>query len=266
MQFDYTPLHLAATKMAGQWPKVPVTLLGAGPGDLGLMTLKGLVRLHQADVVMYDYLVAPDILALASQAELVCVGKRAGDHSVPQSEINLLMAEYAEQGKQVLRLKGGDPFIFGRGGEELELLAERGIDFEVIPGITAASGCAAYAGIPLTHRDHAQTALFVTGHKQVGADDLDWPILANPAHTLVVYMGVMRNAVISQELIAHGRDASTPVAVVERGTSDAQRVFTGQLASLGSLIEDNQVQSPALIIVGEVVTLADKLNWYQGAD
>ncbi|TCI04746.1 uroporphyrinogen-III C-methyltransferase [Corallincola luteus] len=252
-----------AENMAQAWPPVPVSLIGAGPGDPGLLTIKALIRLQQADVVMYDYLVSEEIMSLVpAHVEKVCVGKRAGNHSVPQGEINLLMAERAVNGDKVVRLKGGDPFIYGRGGEELELLVEKGVPFEVVPGITAASGCAAYAGIPLTHRDYAQTAMFITGHRQQGGAELDWQILAKSSHTLVIYMGVLRSQDIQQALIAHGRDETTPFVIVERGTTPRQRVVKGQLYQLAEIVADAEVGSPALIIIGEVVALADKLAWF----
>jgi uroporphyrin-III C-methyltransferase len=245
------------------WPPVACSLVGAGPGDPGLLTIKALVRLQQADVVMYDYLVSAEVMALVgSRAELICVGKRAGNHSVAQADINRLMAKYAQSGSRVVRLKGGDPFIYGRGGEELELLVEQGISFEVIPGITAASGCAAYAGIPLTHRDFAQTAMFMTGHRQQGEEELDWPVLAKPSHTLVIYMGVMRALDIQQALINHGRDPDTPFAVVERGTTPQQRLVKGKLSQLADVIEGANIGSPALIIIGEVVELTERLAWF----
>ncbi|GAA5215883.1 uroporphyrinogen-III C-methyltransferase [Corallincola platygyrae] len=262
-----SPLRLCAENLAQQmteqWPPVAVSLVGAGPGDPGLLTIKALIRLQQADVVMYDYLVSEPIMSLVPETvERVCVGKRAGNHSVPQADINRLMAERAAAGQRVVRLKGGDPFIYGRGGEELELLVEQNIPFEVVPGITAASGCAAYAGIPLTHRDYAQTAMFVTGHRQQGADDLDWQALAKRSHTLVVYMGVMRSAVIQEQLIGHGREADTPFVIVERGTSDKQRIVKGKLSQLSEIVESANVGSPALIIIGEVVELAERLAWF----
>ncbi len=254
-----------ATELARQWPPVAVSLIGAGPGDVGLLTIKALVRLQQADVVMYDFLVSESVMALIPEsAEQICVGKRAGAHSVAQVEINRMMAERAAAGQKVVRLKGGDPFIYGRGGEELELLAERGIPFEVIPGVTAASGCAAYAGIPLTHRDYNQTAMFVTGHRQQGEDALDWQVLAKPAHTLVIYMGILRSDFIQQQLIAYGRDPATQVALIERGTQPCQRVVLTRLGELAATIAEVEIESPALIVVGEVVELARQLHWFDG--
>lgn len=216
--------------------------------------------MQQADVVLYDYLVSDEVLDLVRRdAEKICVGKRAGNHSVMQEETNRLLVTLAQQGKKVVRLKGGDPFIFGRGGEELEVLAAAGIGFSVVPGITAASGCAAYSGIPLTHRDYAQSVRFVTGHaKQDG--ELDWSCLAQDKQTLVFYMGLSQAAEIQRQLSDHGLALTTPVALVENGTSVRQRVVTGELAQLGQLA--TQVKSPSLIIIGGVVGLRKKLNWF----
>ncbi|WP_181714854.1 uroporphyrinogen-III C-methyltransferase [Vibrio tarriae] len=243
-----------------------VALVGAGPGDPELLTVKALSYLQQADVVLYDYLVSDEIMALIpSETILVCVGKRAGHHSVPQEKTNQLLVDFARQGYRVVRIKGGDPFMFGRGGEELEVLFEAGVKFQVVPGITAAAGATAYAGIPLTHRDYAQSALFVTGHLKAQAEDLDWSTLARGKQTLVIYMGLSNAAAIAEQLQLHGRQASTPVAIIERGTQVNQQVLIGTLQTLPSLA--SQAQSPALIVVGEVVALADKLHWFgeQGA-
>ncbi|TQQ08591.1 uroporphyrinogen-III C-methyltransferase [Vibrio cholerae] len=243
-----------------------VALVGAGPGDPELLTVKALSYLQQADVVLYDYLVSDEIMALiASETILVCVGKRAGHHSVPQEKTNQLLVDFARQGYRVVRIKGGDPFMFGRGGEELEVLFEAGVKFQVVPGITAAAGATAYAGIPLTHRDYAQSALFVTGHLKAQAEDLDWSTLARGKQTLVIYMGLSNAAAIAEQLQLHGRQASTPVAIIERGTQVNQQVLIGTLQTLPSLA--SQAQSPALIVVGEVVALAAKLHWFgeQGA-
>jgi uroporphyrin-III C-methyltransferase len=238
-----------------------VALVGAGPGDPELLTLKAVSFLQQADVVLYDYLVSDEIMSLVpDDTILVCVGKRAGHHSVPQEKTNQLLVDFAGQGHRVVRIKGGDPFIFGRGGEELEALFEAGIRFQVVPGITAAAGATAYAGIPLTHRDYAQSAIFVTGHVRAENDDMDWSTLARKHQTLVIYMGLMKSAHIRQELIRHGRDPQTPVAIIERGTQARQKLFRGNLSQLSQLAE--QAQSPALIVIGEVVMLADKLNWF----
>ncbi|ENM5916647.1 uroporphyrinogen-III C-methyltransferase [Vibrio mimicus] len=238
-----------------------VALVGAGPGDPELLTIKALCYLQQADVVLYDYLVSDDIMALIpTETILVCVGKRAGHHSVPQEKTNQLLVDFARQGYRVVRIKGGDPFMFGRGGEELEVLFEAGVKFQIVPGITAAAGATAYAGIPLTHRDYAQSALFVTGHLKAQAEDLDWSTLARGQQTLVIYMGLSNAAMIAQQLQLHGRHASTPVAIIERGTQTSQKVLIGTLQTLPSLA--TQAQSPALIVVGEVVALADKLHWF----
>lgn len=238
-----------------------VALVGAGPGDPELLTVKALSYLQQADVVLYDYLVSDEIMALIpSETILVCVGKRAGHHSVPQEKTNQLLVDFSRQGYRVVRIKGGDPFMFGRGGEELEVLFEAGVKFQVVPGITAAAGATAYAGIPLTHRDYAQSALFVTGHLKAQAEDLDWSTLARGKQTLVIYMGLSNAAAIAEQLQLHGRQASTPVAIIERGTQVNQQVLIGTLQTLPSLA--SQAQSPALIVVGEVVALAAKLHWF----
>ncbi len=227
-----------------------VVLVGAGPGDAGLLTLKGLQQIQQADIVVYDRLVSDDIMNLVRRdADRVFVGKRAGYHCVPQEEINQILLREAQKGKRVVRLKGGDPFIFGRGGEELETLCHAG----------AASGCSAYSGIPLTHRDYAQSVRLVTGHLKTGGE-LDWENLAAEKQTLVFYMGLNQAATIQEKLIAFGMQADMPVALVENGTSVKQRVVHGVLTQLGELAQ--QVESPALIIVGRVVALRDKLNWF----
>ncbi|BBR12537.1 TPA: uroporphyrinogen-III C-methyltransferase [Aeromonas hydrophila] len=238
-----------------------VVLVGAGPGDPGLLTLHALRQMQQADVVVYDRLVSDEVMALLRRdAKRIFVGKQAGNHCVPQEGINQLLLEEAKKGQRVVRLKGGDPFIFGRGGEELETLVGSGIGFQVVPGITAASGCAAYAGIPLTHRDHAQSVRFVTAHGKGGAQDLDWPLLAKDKQTLVFYMGLSSCATIREQLLAHGKAGHTPVALIERGTQPSQRVIRGTLDQLPALAVG--VESPALIMVGSVVTLADQLAWF----
>lgn len=243
-----------------------VYLVGAGPGDPDLLTFRALRLIQQADIVLYDRLVSAPILNMARQdAEKVHVGKRRSQHTMPQEEISQLLVRLAREGKRVLRLKGGDPFIFGRGGEEIEKLAEAGIPFQVVPGITAASGCACYAGIPLTHRDFAQSVCFVTGHLRDGTCDLDWARLVQPNETIVFYMGLLGLPVICEQLIRHGRGKDTPVALIQQGTLPQQRVFVGTLDTMPELIAAHEVKAPTLIIVGEVVNLHRKLKWKDAA-
>ena len=238
-----------------------VILVGAGPGDPDLLTIKALNELQKAEVVLFDQLVSEEILALIRpEAELISVGKKAGHHSVPQDQINQLLVEQAQAGKRVVRLKGGDPFMFGRGAEELQTLKAVGIRYQVVPGITAAAGATAYAGIPLTHRDHAQSAVFITGHSKKDGKEPDWASLARGRQTLVIYMGLMRSVHIQQRLVEHGLDEATPVALIERGTTVHQRVVRGELRELGALAE--QVVSPSLMVIGEVAALADSLAWF----
>ncbi|MVT02807.1 uroporphyrinogen-III C-methyltransferase [Enterobacter sp. 10-1] len=239
-----------------------IILVGAGPGDAGLLTLSGLQAIQRADVVFYDRLVTPEIRELVRRdAEMICVGKRAGEYSVPQHETNQMLVAAAKEGKTVVRLKGGDPFIFGRGGEELQAAAAAGISFQVVPGVTAAAGATAYAGIPLTHRDYAQSVTFVTGHYKADSAPLDWALLAQSRQTLAIYMGTMKAAEISAQLIAHGRDRNTPVAVISRGTRADQQTTIGTLEQLEHLAKDAPM--PALLVVGEVVQLHQQLAWFQ---
>lgn len=240
-----------------------VFIVGAGPGDPELLTLKALQLMQQADVVVYDNLVSEAVLNLVRRdAERICVGKKAGDHSTSQQQINQLLVKLALEGKKVCRLKGGDPFIFGRGGEEIQALVPHGIAFQVVPGITAAAGCAAYAGIPLTHRDYAQSVQFITGHCQQQGQEADWLSFGKPQQTLVIYMGLLKAAYIQQRLLAAGRAGDTPVAIIEKGTRPEQRVICGQLDGLAELIEQHQPGSPSLLIIGEVVSLQSQLQWF----
>jgi uroporphyrin-III C-methyltransferase / precorrin-2 dehydrogenase / sirohydrochlorin ferrochelatase len=240
-----------------------VSLVGAGPGDPGLLTLNAARELAQAEVVLHDRLVSAEVLALANEhALLIEVGKQAGAASTSQDRIHALMLEHALAGRRVVRLKGGDPFIFGRGGEELEFLRAHAIDYTVVPGITAAVACAAYSGIPLTHRDHAQAVRLVTAHCRDSMDSLDWRALADERQTLAVYMGVSGLELFQHKLIAHGRSPHTPFAIVENGSRPEQRVIRGELGELSHIAASLGVQSPALLILGEVASLANRLHWF----
>jgi len=242
-----------------------VYLVGGGPGDPDLLTFRALRLMQQADVVVYDRLVAKPILEMVRRdAQRIYVGKERDKHAMRQEKINELLAELAKQGKRVVRLKGGDPFIFGRGGEEIDTLAEQGVPFQVIPGVTAASGCATYSGIPLTHRDYAQSVTFVTGHLKDNTMDLNWHQLAQSHQTVVFYMGLKGLPVIRQQLTAHGVSPAMPIALVQQGTTHLQRVFTGTLDNILEIVEKEQPKPPTLIIVGEVVALHKKLSWYKG--
>lgn len=241
-----------------------VYLVGSGPGDPELMTLKAARLVREADVIVYDHLGAEGVLDLARpDAEKIYAGKEASNHALPQEEINVLLVRLAKQKKRVVRLKGGDPFIFGRGGEEIETLAEHGVPFEVVPGVTAASGCGSYAGIPLTHRDHSQICVFATGHLKDGSVNLDWKALARPNQTVVFYMGIGGAEEICRQLMDNGLPADHPAAVVQHGTSRRQRVLTATLGTLHAEISAADIRPPALIIIGTVVTLQSKLAWFK---
>ena len=243
-----------------------VWLVGAGPGDPDLLTFRALRLMQQADVVLHDRLVTDDILELVRRdAERVFVGKRPGDHVMRQEEISQLMIRLAKEGKRVLRLKSGDPFVFGRGGEEIDDLSSEGIPFQVVPGVTAAQGCASYAGIPLTHRDHAQSCIFVTGHAKDDTLDMDWEKLIQPSQTLVVYMGLDSLPMLTEKLIGHGADPKTPAAIVDNGTRANQQVVTAPLDAIADAAAKANLPGPAIIIVGSVVTLRERLSWFKSA-
>ncbi len=268
--FSYQGLHEKAEaalekqlKKSDDSPaKGKVYLVGGGPGDPELLTLKALRILQQADIVVYDRLVSEGVLNLARRdADRVYVGKQRSEHSLPQEDINTLLSKLAKQGKRVVRLKGGDPFMFGRGGEEIETLIDENIAFEVVPGITAASGCASYSGIPLTHRDHAQSCLFVTGHLKDNSVNLDWDHLAKPNQTIVIYMGLMGLRQISEKLIQRGLAANTPIALVQKGTTSEHKVIISDLLNIADKVDILKPKPPTLIIIGSVVSLHSKLNW-----
>ena len=247
----------------GQKFQGEVALIGAGPGDPDLLTFKALRLLQSADIVLYDRLVSDAIVGLARKdAEFINVGKARSKHTVPQEKISQLLVDYAKKGLRVVRLKGGDPFIFGRGGEEIELLADNNIPFQIVPGITAAAGCAAYSGIPLTHRDYAQSVRFVTGHLKNNTCELPWAELVAPAQTVVFYMGLMGLETICQQLIAHGRAANTPIALVQKGTTPEHKVLVSDLEHMPNEVTKHAIKAPTLIIVGEVVSLHSKLQWF----
>ncbi len=259
-------MQLIESKLASKKPDHStgeVYLVGGGPGDPELLTLKALRLMQQADVVLYDALISEAVLELCRRdADLVFVGKKRDNHALPQEKINALLVEYAQQGKRVLRLKGGDPFIFGRGGEELEALKRHNIPFQVIPGITAASACSAYAGIPLTHRNYAQSVKFVTGQLKNRTIDLNFAELVHPNQTVVFYMGLHTLPTLCDKMVEHGKPAATPVAVVSRGTAEDQKVLTGTLGTIAGLQAQAKLPAPALIIIGEVVALHDNLSWF----
>ena len=240
-----------------------VYLVGAGPGDPELLSFKALRLMQKADIVIYDRLVSRPIMNLIRQdAEKIYVGKQRADHAMPQENINQLLARLALEGKKVLRLKGGDPFIFGRGGEEIESLIKDDIPFQIVPGITAASGCASYAGIPLTHRDYSQACIFVTGHLRDGTVNLNWEMLAHEKQTLIFYMGMHGSKIICEELIKHGLSDETPAALIVKGTTEDQEVIIGNLKNMPEIIMDRKIVPPTLLIIGDVVKLHNKLKWF----
>jgi uroporphyrin-III C-methyltransferase/precorrin-2 dehydrogenase/sirohydrochlorin ferrochelatase len=257
-------MHEAVDKGEQSTPEFgEVYLVGAGPGDPDLLTFRALRLLQQAEVIIYDRLVSEEILDLARRdADLVYVGKERDKHTLPQEDINQMLVRIAKKGKRVLRLKGGDPFIFGRGGEEIETLMEEGIPFQVVPGITAATGAASYSGIPLTHRDYAQSALFVTGHLKDGTMNLNWNALAQPNQTVVVYMGLLGLKHLCAKLMEHGVRPDMPIALVQQATTANQRVFIADLKTMPEKVDKEDIKPPTLIIVGEVVKLHEKLAWF----
>ena len=253
-----------AIKEGGEQNVGEVYLIGGGPGDPDLLTFRALRLMQQADVIVHDRLISKEVLNLCRRdADRIYVGKERNNHSVPQDQINQLLVDLAKEGKRVCRLKGGDPFVFGRGGEEIETLSANGINFQVVPGITAALGSSAYAGVPLTHRDYSQSVVFVTGHLKDGSMDLNWQGLAQPKQTIVFYMGLKGLPTICEKLIEHGLPGDLPIALVQQATTPRQRFFTGTLATMPDLIAHEEVKPPTLIIVGEVVSLHDKLNWFR---